>query len=515
MRFFSTQALRNLDKETIQNGISGIQLMQRAATGLAEELYFLTDQTPSPVTILTGPGNNGGDGLGMAAILKRMGWPVEVWSVIRRDQIQGDPLHFLVEAEEAGVRFRWLDDDAAWEDAERFLMPNPVLVDALLGTGSRDEPRGVIASAVRFLRRIRNRGVIVSVDLPSGLDADQGHAHNPDCCVLADFTFTLGGAKNGFLQDKSAGWCGSITVVDLNFEPEALKKYGEGDWHVMGLREARNILPCRKVSAHKGSMGHVLVIGGSPGMTGAVSMAGNAALRTGSGLVTVLTPNTCSTAVDVAIPEVMVYAGRTGQFGTLNNQPLPMRGINGVLIGPGMRADYDTSDLLQRVFVECKVPLVLDADALTNLKGYRDGFLHTPTEKYLTPHPGEMANLLDMTPAQVQADRVKTLQKAGKRYPAHIVLKGSRSRIRIPTGRTWVNLNGNPGMGTGGSGDILAGIVTSLAAQGVLPEMVLPLAVFLHGKAGDLAMMRKGQAGMTAMDLLDALPKAIQRIQGR
>jgi len=507
--------MRQLDEQTIRGGISGVQLMQRAATGLAEELAFLTDRIKRPLTVLTGPGNNGGDGLGVAAVFQRMGWPVEVWSVVSRDRIQGDPLHFLTEAEQSGVRFRWMDDPQDWQDAERFLMPDSLLVDALLGTGSHDAPRGVIASAIRFLRRVRHQTIVVSIDLPSGLDADQGKAYNPDCCVLADFTLTLGGAKKAFLEDKAAGWCGSTSVIDLDFEPEALKQFGEGDWHVMGLREARNILPSRTVSAHKGSMGHVLVIGGSPGMTGAVTMSADAALRTGSGLVTVLTPHTCSTAVDVASPEVMVRAGRVGQFGTLNNQPLPLRGINGVLLGPGMQADYDTRDLLHRVLIDCGVPLVLDADALSHLRGEREPFLDNPVARYLTPHPGEMARMLEQTAQEVQNDRAKALKIAHALYPVHLVLKGSRSRICVPSGRKWVNLNGNPGMGTGGSGDILSGIVASLAAQGVLPEMVLPLAVFIHGKAGDLAMMRKGQAGLTARDLLEAIPRVIQRIQGR
>jgi NAD(P)H-hydrate epimerase len=259
----------------------------------------------------------------------------------------------------------------------------------------------------------------------------------------------------------------------------------------------------------------VLVIGGSPGMTGAVGMAARAALRTGSGLATVLTPHTCTTAVDVAVPELMVMAGRVGKFGTLNNQFVPLKGINGVLIGPGMRADYDTRDFTERVVLETRVPLVMDADALAHVAGFPEWFREGAAPRYLTPHPGEMARMVGGSSADIQADRVGALKRAYRSAACNIVLKGSRSRVVTRSGRMWVNLNGNPGMATGGSGDVLAGMVTSIAAQGVYPELVLPLAVYLHGKAGDLALMRKGEAGMIAGDLVDAIPAVMRRVQGR
>jgi NAD(P)H-hydrate epimerase len=259
----------------------------------------------------------------------------------------------------------------------------------------------------------------------------------------------------------------------------------------------------------------VLVIGGSQGMTGAVNMAGRAALRTGSGLATVLTPGSCLTAVDVEVPELMVLPGKTGNFGTLCTQHLPLAGMDSVLIGPGMRADYDTCDLTQRLIAEAGVPVVMDADALRHVAGFPEWFTTAKAPRLLTPHPGEMGRLLGKTSKEVQADRVGALELAHRAGGCPVVLKGSRSRVLSQDGGKWLNLNGNPGMGTGGSGDVLAGMAASLAGQGVAPARVLPLAVFLHGKAGDLAKMRKGESGLLAGDLIDAIPAVMRRVQGR
>lgn len=515
MRFYTAQAMREVDAHAVEAGVSGVALMGRAALGLAEELAFLTDERPTPALIMAGPGNNGGDGYGLAHQLHRLGWPVEVWSAVPRDRVKGDAAHYLQLAEAEGVRVRWMPEEEDWADAETYLMPGALLVDALLGTGTKEAPRKTLARAVRFLLRFRSRHRVVAIDVPTGLDADGGGAFNPDCCVRADITLTLGGAKRGYLEDGSAGWTGSVSVVDLGFDASLLEEWAEPDWCTLGLRQARKLLPARPPETHKGSRGHVLVIGGSPGMTGAVSMAARAALHCGSGLATVLTPHMCSTAVDATAPELMVYGGRVGKFGTLKNQMIPLKGINGVLLGPGLRADYDTLDLTERVALESKVPLVLDADALQNVRGVPEWFRHSDFPRYLTPHPGEMSRLLGVGAMDVQNDRVGAVKRAHQLMKCNIVLKGSRSRVVTSAGRKWLNLNGNPGMASGGTGDVLAGMVVSLAAQGVYPELVLPLAVFLHGKAGDLAMMRRGESGMVAGDVIEAIPAVMRRLQGR
>ena len=515
MRFYSAEAMRGVDARAMDEGTPGVALMGRAALGLAEEIAFLTDERATPAIVLAGPGNNGGDGFGLAFHLHRLGGPVEIWGAVPRERVKGDAAHYLRMAEEEGVRVRWLPNEEDWDGAERFLMPGALLVDALLGTGTEDAPRKTIARAVRFLLRYRSRHRIIAIDIPTGLDADRGGAFNPDCCVQADFTLTLGGAKKGFLEDDSAGWTGSVSVVDLGIPSSILEKQADSNWLTMGLRQARKLVPARPPETHKGSRGHVLLIGGSPGMTGAISLAARSALRAGSGLATVLTPHMCATAVDVSAPELMVVGGRVGSYGSLNNQPIPLKGVNGVLLGPGLRADYDTRDLTERVNLEIQLPLVLDADALQNVAGCPDWFTGAKFPRYLTPHPGEMARLVGGRAQEVQQDRVGALERAHRGCGYDIVLKGSRSRMVTSAGRRWLNLNGNPGMATGGAGDVLAGMVVSLAAQGVYSELVLPLAVFLHGKAGDLALMRRGESGMIAGDVVDAIPAVMRRVQGR
>jgi NAD(P)H-hydrate epimerase len=347
------------------------------------------------------------------------------------------------------------------------------------------------------------------------LNPDRGEPFDPDKCVKADFTLTLGGAKTGFEKDSSAVWTGSVSVVDLDLPAEMLCELSEGAWQVLNLAQAREWLGARPRDAHKGTFGHVSLIGGSPGMTGAIRMAARAALHTGSGLVTVLTPQPCATVVSVDTPEIMVYGGKVGQYGKLCSQPFAVRGSTAVLIGPGMGVDYDTRDLTDRVVEGTQVPLVLDADALRNLPNLLNGLSGKPSTRYLTPHPGEMGFLLQTSPDEVQADRSAAVRALHQQMGAHAVLKGSRSRMLTAGGEGWLNLNGNPGMATAGAGDVLSGMVVSLAGQGLAAEAVLPLATYLHGKAGDLASMRKGQAGMRAGDIVDAIPAVMRRVCGR
>jgi NAD(P)H-hydrate epimerase len=250
--------MKNIDEASIKSGVSGEVLMGRAATGLAEEISFLTDGQPRPVVVLAGPGNNGGDGYGLAFHLKRMGWPVEVWAAHSRDRVRGAAECYLHEAEEAGVRFRWMPEAKDWEQAERYRIPDALLVDALLGTGTADAPRKAVEAAVRFLICFRSRHRVIAVDVPTGLDVDTGKPYNSDGCVQADFTLTLAGAKLGFLNDASAGWTGSVSVVDLDISSELLEEKASSDWLTIGLRQARKLMPPRPPDTHKGSRGHVL-----------------------------------------------------------------------------------------------------------------------------------------------------------------------------------------------------------------------------------------------------------------
>jgi len=514
MSFFSANSMREADAEVIAGGTPGTILMGRASRGLAAEMVFLADGRPRPVVVCCGPGNNGGDGFGLALHLANLGWPVEVWAAIPREKVKGDALVFLKEAERSSARFHWWPGSPHWKEAERFLPPGAWLVDALLGTGVTDAPRKTIGAAVEFLRREDAAHRVFAVDLPSGLNADTGEAFDSDLCVRADHTLTLAGAKLGFENDASAAWTGAVSVVDLGFEDDLLREKAEGDWRVFGAREARETLSRRAAEEHKGTRGHVLVIGGSPGMTGSVCMSARAALRSGAGLVTVWTPASCLATVDASSPEIMAMGGPEGRDGALCDAPIEFDRFDAVLAGPGLRTTPGTERLIRRVVETCRAPVVLDADALSILAGIPEAARAREAPLFLTPHPGEMGRLLGVSANEVQSNRRGAVARAREMYGAEVVLKGSRSRI-ASGGEVWVNLNGNPGMATGGTGDVLAGMTVSLAGQGVSVERVLPAAVYAHGFAGDLAAMRTGQSGLVAGDVIEALLDVWRRIQGR
>lgn len=515
MNFFKAIEMQALDRISIQEGTSGETLMARACRKLAGELLFFAEQQKPAVRVLCGPGNNGGDGFGLAWHLHQAGWPVEVWLCVPAEKIRGDAALFYQRCISDHVPLRMFLTDADWQVAERSLPPSLWWVDALLGTGSSEAPRGNLASAVQFLRKQSARQLVWSVDLPSGLNPDSGQPFDPALCVRADHTLTLGGPKIGFAGDLSDKWTGSISILDLGFKDEYSHPENECEWLALSDREAAECLAPMPRGAHKGSRGHALLIGGSAGMSGAIILSARAALASGCGLVTVLTPYSCAPLVDAAVTEAMVLHGLQGNLGSLCAQDINFTAYQAVGMGPGLRVNYTVAEMLSRVLKECNKPLVLDADALTNLGNMPADSRESTVPLWMTPHPGEMGSLLKCSAQDVQASRSEMLQKTSAKYRAKVLLKGARSRMAQPDGAKWLNVNGNPGMATGGSGDVLTGLLTGLIARGVDQNKVLPLAVYLHGRAGDLAAKRKGQSGMRAGDIVEALPEVIRHLQGR
>lgn len=516
MYFFESHEMQAVDRETISSGISGEVLMSRASRKLAGELLFFSDRSPRPVHVLCGPGNNGGDGFGLAIHLHQQGWPVEIWLAMPVEKIKGDAALFFNRAKESGIVYRTFSNQQDWDRAELFLQPGAWLVDALLGTGSQEAPRGVLATAVQFLMRYQKEFPIWSVDLPSGLDPNSGRAFDKNCCVEADFTLTLGGAKSGFTFEHSLQWTGSISVLDLGFDAKLLEAHGcLNSPQCVTDREAADFLTEPSRDAHKGSRGHLLLIGGSIGMTGSISLSAKAATASGCGLVSILAPFSCAHVVDAAVPESILIHGKQGKFMSLSTQNLYLKNYNAVAAGPGMRVNIDSIELTSRILKECQGPLLFDADALNSLSMIERDQQKTSAPFWITPHPGEMARLLNCGVQQVSENRSEAVKRAAAVYGAWTVLKGAHSRMASPEGVEWLNLNGNSGMAKGGSGDVLTGLLGSVLAQGIAHETALPLAVYLHGKAGDLAACRFGRSGMKAGDIADALPAVLQHLKGR
>ena len=474
---YTVEQVRALDRRAIDDlGVSGFELMNRAATAA---LTCLCRQWPPArrLVVFCGPGNNGGDGYLLASLAYGAGMGVEV--VELTDAASGDAAHARdTWLRGAGVTHRW-HQDASLPQAD-------VYVDALYGTGLNRAPD---AAASALIERINASGIpVLALDVPSGLNADTGHC--PGVAIRAQATVSFIAAKRGMYTGQAATKVGTIFVDPLGL-PDILWQGMPAD---ASLLDAMHLGP-RARDAHKGDSGHVLAIGGDHGTAGAIRMCGEAALRSGAGLVSVATREESLFALNSARPELMAY----GIHGPQELQPLLAR-TTVLAVGPGL-GQGAWGHALWLTALDSSKPLVLDADGL-NLLAHEQRRFTTPA--VLTPHPGEAARLLEISNAEVQADRFAAARALAQRYGAVVVLKGAGSLIANPDGRLDVCTWGNPGMASGGMGDVLTGVIAALMAQGCSAWDAARIGVGLHARAGDVAA-RKGERGLLASDLLEPL----------
>lgn len=512
--------MREIDRLAQEEGaIPGLILMEsagRAAFGQA--LKMLGDAPGCRVLVLCGKGNNGGDGLVVARHLCHQGAEVRVLLTASPDELKGDAAANLAmaRAEEAlpGTRLalRFLSGPG-WEGvlAEE-LAAADLVVDALLGTGIQGGARGQVAQVIEALNRAERP--VLSVDVPSGLDADTGAVSGP--CVRARVTVTLGLPKVGLLVYPGAEHAGRVVVADIGIPPGLVERVNP-QVEMLEEEQVAAWLPARPPAAHKGTFGHLWVVAGSQGMVGAAKMAAMAGLRGGAGLVTLALPVRQQPVVAAGLSEVMTR-GLPEEEGMLSASALDVlkeagRGAEAWAIGPGLGRSPGVATLVRDFVRWCPAPLVVDADGLWALGSDLSLLREREHPTVLTPHPGEMARLLDSTVARVQADRFESAREAARRSRAVVVLKGARSLVVTPGGRVFVNPTGNVGMATGGSGDVLTGLLGAFLAQGVPAERAACLGVFLHGLAGDLAAGRRGHLSLVAGDVLAFVPGAARRLE--
>ncbi|MBI4240080.1 MAG: NAD(P)H-hydrate dehydratase, partial [Candidatus Rokubacteria bacterium] len=395
---------------------------------------------------------------------------------------------------------------------EKALASADLAVDALLGTGLSGAATGLYAPTIESINR--SGRPVVALDLPSGLPSDHGRPLGPT--VRAALTPTFAGWKRGLLLYPGAACAGQVRVVDIGI-PDAAAREGIGVF-LLEAPDVASLFPPRQPDAHKGAFGHLLVVAGSMGKTGAAALAGRAGLRTGAGLVTIAAPVSQQPIVAALGMEFMTepLPETAGQSASLKAKDrileLAAR-TDAVALGPGISLDPETQALVRELVKEVRRPMVVDADGLTALAGHLELLRESPAPRCLTPHPGEMARLLGSPAAEVQADRIERARSFCQRYGVFLVLKGARSVVAEPGGRVFINPTGNPGMASGGSGDVLTGVVGALLARGAGPLEALHAAVFLHGLAGDLARDEKGEEGLIAGDILEEIPRAIRQIQ--
>lgn len=444
------------------------------------------------ILIFCGKGNNGGDGLALARLLA--GQKVEVTAVLayEPDAYTGLAGENLARARNYGVTI------TLWSGFNRDeLKAADLVVDALLGTGARGVPRETLVEIITMVNDC-NRPVY-ALDLPSGIAADSGQI--PGVAIKAVKTITFGLPQPGLLIYPGAGYAGEIMVASIGFprtllEDENLKIY------TLIVAEACRLVPRRSPEAHKGTGGHLLVVGGAPGMTGAVTLAALGALRSGCGLVTAALPQPHIWQEKPA--EVMATAWEE----ILNGSQT----FRSVVIGPGMSTGIQATELLNRLLQRSKLPLVIDADALNILAANREWLTRFTQPVILTPHPGEMARLTGLSIGEIQADRLAVAGSFAKQWGVTVVLKGARTIVATADGTGYINLTGNSGMATAGMGDVLAGIIGSLICQGMTVREAGVFGTYLHGWAGDLAAAQGGPVGIVAGDVISQIPLSLQQI---
>jgi NAD(P)H-hydrate epimerase len=498
-RALTAQEMRRVDAASADHGMPGSVLMENAGAALARSALALSGPQ-GRFLVLCGTGNNGGDGLVAARHLHAAGRTVFVELLVEPSALQGDPARNFRALEASGVACAAIVDELP-------VGVGDVVIDAVFGSGLNRAPEGRFADAIGRMSVWRAAGAkVVAADVPSGLSSDTGVPFAP--CVTADATCAFGFLKLGQALEPGASRCGALELVDIGI-PRAAQNVLSGPG-VFLLEEAdvQGRLAPRRVDGHKGTFGHVLVIAGSWGKTGAAALSALGALRTGAGLVTVASRPEALQPILQHAPEIMgvelVHDGPLG-LGDFNSILEAADGKQALVIGPGIARGPETGRLLGALLEELSVPCVLDADALNALEGQVGLLDKAKGELLLTPHPGEMSRLTGRTTAELNADRVGAARHFAQAHSVVLLLKGARTVIARHDGAVFINPTGNAGMATGGSGDVLAGMTGALLAQGLSTEDAAVVGAWAHGAAGDLAVQRRGQLGLIASDLLEHL----------
>ena len=493
MKVLGAAAAREADARTIAAGTPGIVLMERASEAVARECVRAIEVAPlrgERVVVLCGTGNNGGDGSGAARLLRRSPAVGDVTLLLvgNRGRVSGDAATMLHRVEDEGAVVVEVDDPSGLEA----LGGATLVVDALFGTGlSRPlEEASLHALAVRLASS--RRAFVVAVDVPSGLDSGSGRSDVPH--VRADLTVTFGFPKLAHFLAPAAGSCGRVVVADIGL---LLWEGAPGAPEAVTARDVAPAFPRRPAAAHKGTFGTLGVVGGAWGMAGAAALAARAAFRCGAGKVVVVAEEASRAAIHTLVAEATTSA------------VLAPSGLTALAVGPGLGRSATSRVLLDEALA-CVLPAVFDADALNLLEGRPEVLRGRSGPSVVTPHPGEAARLLGVSTAAIVADAEGAARRLAERSGAAVVLKGFRSVVADPGAAAARILSGNPGMASGGSGDVLTGVVGALLARGLSALDAARAGAFLHGLAGDLAREREGEEALVASDIVEALREAIR-----
>lgn len=518
MYLVTASEIKEMDRKTIEEiGIPGQVLMENAGKGSAHIIVEELSKIRKPLSeirvgIICGRGNNGGDGFVIARYLFEWGLPITVYLLSNKDRVQGDAAANLRLLDVLNIPVVEIPDIATLNAQKPSMTYQDVWIDAILGTGLNSDVTGYFKEAIEFINQ-QNKPII-SVDIPSGLNSDNGQICGT--CICANTTITFAYGKIGHFQYPGAAHTGKLHVVDIGIPSKVVHQINPKQFLITKENIAGGFR-VRPADAHKGHTGHLLIIAGSEGKTGAAAMTAMAAMRIGAGLVTIGIPSSVNAIVESLVLEAMTYPLPETKPGILGESAYDaiirqLPGKRCLAIGPGIGTDESTSKLIFNLLKNIKIPVVIDADGLNILAGQPDILKQLNIPVILTPHPGEMARLINQPTAYIQANRVQCARQFSETYGAILVLKGARTVIAQPNGQVYINPTGNPGMASGGMGDVLTGIIAGLITQGYSPEFSCHAGVFLHGAAADDLAQSISSFGYLASDVIQQLPITMKKI---
>ena len=515
MYLLTAAEMAELDRRTIEEiGIPGMVLMENAARGAAA--FFaevLPDLPRRRLAVVAGAGNNAGDGFVLARLFHGQGTPVRVICLRSPDRLQGDALANFRIIEKLGVPIFVWDENKDFDTQWQWLAQSEVVIDAILGTGLKSDVKGLYRQVIEALNRLSVP--LLAVDIPSGLDAGTGRPLG--AAVRAQATATFGFRKIGHVISPGEDYVGKLHVVDIGIPPGLVEANGIKRLWLTEKLVSQWLSP-RPAETHKGTAGHVAVLSGSPGKTGAATLICLGAGRVGAGLVTLLVPASLNPILEVKLTETMTLpiAQTDEQTAALAALPELLKFVKGkqvLAMGPGLSLHPETGNLVRTLLLQATCPMVLDADALTALTDHLELLREATSPVILTPHPGEMARLIHGSTQQVQDNRLQIATEFSRRHGITLVLKGHRTVIAAPDGRVALNSSGNPAMASGGMGDVLTGMIAGFLGQGYEPFLAACLGVFVHGAAADSATEGNTSRGLLASDVVARVPEVIGRIE--
>jgi hydroxyethylthiazole kinase-like uncharacterized protein yjeF len=497
MKLFTSEQIRTIDRYTIEHEpIASIDLMERAAGKIAEWLIANYDHRRS-FSVFTGPGNNGGDGLAVARILSQKKYRVSINVVRISDRLSNDSQANYDRLKKTGIKEIY---DLHENDTLPPVAEDDIIIDAIFGSGLNRPADGFAASVIKFLNSLPNTRI--SIDIPSGLFGENNTDNIPDNIIRADVTLTLHFPPISFFYSENEQFTGKWVVLPIGLSPVAIKEISS-PYNYIEPEDIRVRLKKRKKFSHKGTYGNVLLIAGSYGMMGAAVLSARAALRTGSGLVTVHVPKRGYQIMQTAVPEALISLDESE---SVYSRAPELSAFSAIGVGPGLGSKVNTQKALHDLIKKTKVPLVIDADGLNILSANKEWMKILPEGTVLTPHPGEFERLAGKAGSAYERNIMQI--EFARKYSVIVVLKGACTSTAMPDGTCYFNSTGNPGMATAGSGDVLTGMILSLLGQGYSPANAALIGVYLHGLAGDLAALKSSEESVIAGDIIDNIGKA-------